>query len=554
MTLPPFFTSIRARLLLIALLLLTIPLIGFRFIQEMDGYLREGQRQVVTNAAQLLSATLSDRPQLFQVANGEDAVEETERRRLLAVFGSADPEAAADLDRAYLPSSEIEKILGVVARNASRIWVVDAHSRVRGLAGSLSAPSSADAYAKAKTVPVAETGWGAKFYATAIRPMLRWFTSDTAVAPHEDPGKARMAVMSQVDRALVGEPNVRWREASKDGTMIVAVAQPIWQSDNIIGAVVVEETTGSGQSLKSAALESLLATTLIVFAVGFVALLVFAWRLAYRVQRLQNEADHAIDVHGRIRGNIAGTGTRDEIGALARTLNSTLQRLKRYNDYLEKMAARLSHELRTPVAVVRSSLDNLRQAELPAQDRKYIDRADEGVARMSALISRMSEATQLEGMLRQAERRCFDIASVVGGSVEGYRLAYPQCVFEYSVDGEVPMLIDGIADAIAQLLDKLVQNAVDFSASGMPIRIALSANGQRIRLTVENSGPALPDDVVSHLFVSMVSSRKSADVVSGHLGLGLYIVRLIAEFHGGTVRAENLRGNSGVRFTVTFPK
>lgn len=116
------------------------------------------------------------------------------------------------------------------------------------------------------------------------------------------------------------------------------------------------------------------------------------------------------------------------------------------------------------------------------------------------------------------------------------------------------MPIDGIADAIAQLLDKLVQNAVDFSASGMPIRIALSANGRRIRLTVENSGPALPDDVVSHLFVSMVSSRKSTDVASGHLGLGLYIVRLIAEFHGGTVRAENLRGNSGVRFTVTFPK
>ena len=88
---------------------------------------------------------------------------------------------------------------------------------------------------------------------------------------------------------------------------------------------------------------------------------------------------------------------------------------------------------------------------------------------------------------------------------------------------------------------------------GMPIRIALSANGRRIRLTVENSGPALPDDVVSHLFVSMVSSRKSTDMAIGHLGLGLYIVRLIAEFHGGTVRAENLRGNSGVRFTVTFP-
>ena len=554
MTLPRFFTSIRARLLLIALLLLTIPLIGFRFIQEMDGYLREGQRQVVANAAQLLSATLSDRPQLFQVASGEDAVEETERRRLLAVFGSADPEAAADLDRAYLPSPEIEKILGVVARNAARIWVVDAHSRVRGLAGSLSAPPGADAYAKSKTVPVAETGWGAKFYAIAIRPMLRWFTTDASLLPHEDPSKARLAVMSQVDRALVGEPNVRWREASKGGATIVAVAQPIWQSDNIIGAVVVEETAGSGQSIKTAALESLLATTLVVFAVGFVALLVFAWRLAHRVQRLQSEADRAIDAHGRIRGDIAGTGIQDEIGALARTLNSTLQRLKRYNDYLETMAARLAHELRTPVAVVRSSLDNLRQVELPAPDRKYIDRADEGISRMSALISRMSEATQLESMLRQAERRRFDIAGVVGGSIEGYRLAYPHHAFEFTVEGEAPMRIDGIADAIAQLLDKLVQNAVDFSIAEKSIRIGLSSNGRRIRLSVENDGPTLPEDVASHLFVSMVSSRQNAGVGSGHLGLGLYIVRLIAEFHGGTVNANNLAHGDGVRFVVTIPR
>ena len=146
MKVPSFFRSIRARLLLIALLLLTIPLIGFRFIQEMDGYLREGQQQVLSSTARLLSATLSDRPQLFRASNAEDAAEETDRRRMLALFSSADPEAAANLGSAYLPSEDIERILGVVATSASRIWVVDSHSRVRGLSGSLSVSAPAKAH------------------------------------------------------------------------------------------------------------------------------------------------------------------------------------------------------------------------------------------------------------------------------------------------------------------------------------------------------------------------------------------------------------------------
>ena len=151
MTLPDFFRSIRARLLLIALLLLLIPLIGYRFLQEMDRYLREGQQQVLTSAARLLSATLSDRPQLFVLNGAADDADAEERRRLLALFSSADPEAAAGLGSAYLPSADIERMLSVVANSASRIWVVDAHSRVRGLSGSLKvSPPSAGRASKEK--------------------------------------------------------------------------------------------------------------------------------------------------------------------------------------------------------------------------------------------------------------------------------------------------------------------------------------------------------------------------------------------------------------------
>ena len=98
MRLASFLLSIRARLLLVSLLLLLIPIIGFRFVKNMEGYLREGQQQVLVSAARLLSATLSDRPQLLRDTPTENG-EEQERRLVLALFGSAAPETAANLVR-----------------------------------------------------------------------------------------------------------------------------------------------------------------------------------------------------------------------------------------------------------------------------------------------------------------------------------------------------------------------------------------------------------------------------------------------------------------------
>ncbi|MBL8513913.1 MAG: hypothetical protein JNJ55_07965, partial [Betaproteobacteria bacterium] len=150
MKLPRFFTSLRAKLIAVALLLLLVPLVGYRFVQEMERYLREGHREVLVSAAKLLSATLSDRPLLFAPpVTGPDAQrenDEVERSSLLALFGAAEPNVAAGLGGAYAPSEDVQRILAVVAGNASRTWVVDAESRVRGLAGRLDASGNADTY------------------------------------------------------------------------------------------------------------------------------------------------------------------------------------------------------------------------------------------------------------------------------------------------------------------------------------------------------------------------------------------------------------------------
>src|SRR5439155_27255225 len=132
-----------------------------------------------------------------------------------------------------------------------------------------------------------------------------------------------------------------------------------------------------------------------------------------------------------------------------------------HHAYLESMASRLSHELRTPIAVVRSSLENLKLA--PADGRVYIERAEEGLKRLGTILTRMSEATRLEQGLASVEREPFDLRPVVSGCVEGYRLAYPGQVFELALPREKAMIARGSPDPAAQLLDKVVANAVDFS-------------------------------------------------------------------------------------------
>ena len=117
---------------------------------------------------------------------------------------------------------------------------------------------------------------------------------------------------------------------------------------------------------------------------------------------------------------------------------------------------------------------------------------------------------------------------------------------------EAPILVDGVPDAFAQLLDKLVENANDFAPAGSPIAVSLARRGRLVALAVRNEGPPIPDETIARLFESMVSLRQSPGE-GAHLGLGLYIVRLIAEFHGGRARAENEPGGQGVRFIVEIP-
>jgi two-component system sensor histidine kinase ChvG len=526
---PRFSFGIRAQLGLAALALLALPWLAVQFVTRMETFLRGQQEATIGATARAIASALSDRPALFSKTIATDP-EAEERRRIIAYFAGADPDAAASLGDAYVPSEEIERLLQIMGRRSSRMYVIDTRSLVRGLTGTIRETEPDE--------PGRLTSW------------LRPLAALVIPTPSVPVGDVSLPDRSQIDRALNGVVSTSWRGvASNPNRAILSAAQPIFLGDDIVGAVLVQETTDSIVLLRQSRLEDLLAVTLLVTAAALTILLTFATRLASRVARLHRQAEAAIDPQGRILGTITPTNAGDEIGDLTRTMSAVMERLRGYNAYLEAMAGRLSHELRTPVAVVRSSLDNLKAQKLPDDARVYVERAGEGVERLSRLISRLSEGTRLERMLESAERERFDLVPVVVGCVEGYRAAYAGRRFEVNVPAG-PIVVRGVPDAFAQLLDKLAENAVDFAPPGSAIRVSFAADARSATLAVENDGPPLPD--ATRLFDSMVTLREPGGAGGEvHLGLGLFIVRLVAEFHGGRARARNLE--RGVRFEVEVP-
>lgn len=325
-----------------------------------------------------------------------------------------------------------------------------------------------------------------------------------------------------------------------------------------MGAVVVEQTTNGIRTLRNRALEQLFHVILAVMLLGTLGLLLFASRISNRIRRLRDNTEAIIDANGKIVGKLPIAKEGDEIGDLSRAFSDVLLRLQQYNSYLENMASRLSHELRTPIAVVKSSLDALSQvsAQANTQQDVFVQRAQSGISRLSSILNAMSEATRLEQAIAQEDVTTFNMIDVIKGCVGGYQHAYTDRQFSLSCSQDTAML-KGAPDLIAQMFDKIISNAVDFSQPDDIIDVAVYTKDKRIILTVSNPGPLLPEGMKKQLVQSMVSVRPESEAQSAgspHLGLGLYIADIIVAFHQGTLTLANRDDKRGVIVSVNFPK
>jgi signal transduction histidine kinase len=168
----------------------------------------------------------------------------------------------------------------------------------------------------------------------------------------------------------------------------------------------------------------------------------------------------------------------------------------------------------------------------------------------------MSEATRLEQAIAQEDLEPFNLVEVIAGCIEGYRHTYTKRQWSFQAP-QAALTVNGSPELVAQLFDKIISNAVDFSDLDDNIAISLEKKDKRVLLRVSNPGPLLPEGMKTQLLQSMVSVRKENDVQnaaqSPHLGLGLYIANMIMAFHKGTLSLDNKEDQSGVVATASFP-
>jgi len=368
--------------------------------------------------------------------------------------------------------------------------------------------------------------------------------TEPAFAEPDPSGRERQPYITA---ALDGRSSESWFRSLDSGRAIVAVAEPVSSSGRTIGAVVLQQGTDAILSLRNEGLARLMNVTIVATVLVAAALLGYATWLSRRIRRLSLAAERAVEGTA-IRTPLPSADSGDEIGDLSRSFSYVLGQLAEYNDYLRSLASKLSHELRTPLAIVTSSLENLEHEGLEDAPAEYTARARDGADRLRRILNAMSEASRVEELMQHADPEEFDLEKVVSPTVDAYRDVYPERRFEFGCSA-ASTTVRGSPELLIQMLDKLVDNAADFSGKGDLIRISIETGDAGLVLSVHNPGPPLPERMRSQLFDSMVSVRTGGD--GKHLGLGLYVAKLIAEGHGGRITAVN--ADAGVRFSVILP-
>jgi two-component system, OmpR family, sensor histidine kinase ChvG len=425
----------------------------------------------------------------------------------------------------------LNALLATFVGAGTRVTVIDANDLKLGSVGSLTSNTEG------------EQASGGTWY-------RRFIAGDTSRWPLQVAALDHLEGKSVTD-ALAGHSSAEWLRSASSQQALLSVAAPITIGNQTRGAVVLEQAGDQLLDLRDRALVHLFNFTLLATALAAVIAFGIATWISLRIKRLQLAADTAMGNDGRIRLDMPESRRSDEIGALARGFERLLGRLNEHTQYLRTLGGKLSHELRTPLTIVRSSLDNLESEGVRVDQRGFVVRAREGVMRLQSILSALGAASRVEESIKQAERVNFDLRALLQSAVAGYRDGFRKSRIELDTPPDACFML-GAPDLIVQMLDKLIENAVDFCPLAGMILVQLARSGSHYEIVVSNDGPPIPPAMLDLLFESLFEHRQGVDD-KPHFGLGLYIVRLIAEFHGGRAAAANRPDGSGAIFSVILP-
>ena len=467
-------------------------------------------------------------------------VDNPETRAIESITGTLPSAGREAYGLVLLKSPEVLRIIEGLGYSGANIQVIDAQRRVRAEVGSYEASPTQEIDADEDWT----NGWFS-MVGLLMDPLYDIIETNLRASPLADD--------KVIKDSLAGRPTYQRRYSDEDGEVIVA-AHPIIAQNEIIGTVLLKQNTKRILELRRDALQRIVSFSVVSLLIFVALILVFSLRLASRIRKLESEATSAIDVYGRLKTNqlTAETQSGDEIGDLARSISGMLSRLHQHNQFLENMPRTLRHEINNPLNTLSTSLQNLEVEESEEARQKYLDAAKRGVTRIGMIVQNLADAASLEDALAAEELEIINLYELVQNYLTNCRTIHADREFKYQGINEG--ILTEVSDfRVEQLLDKLIDNAIDFSDPGSTITVGVNADARNLTLFVTNQGPVIADDMVDNVFDSMVSIRESNPDNRLHFGMGLYVVRIIAEHHRGSVKATNLFDGKGVSIKVMLP-
>jgi two-component system sensor histidine kinase ChvG len=247
---------------------------------------------------------------------------------------------------------------------------------------------------------------------------------------------------------------------------------------------------------------------------------------------------------------------RDEIGLLARALNDMTQSLRNRIDATEAFAADVTHELKNPLASLRSAVDTLERVEDPALRRQLLEVVRHDVARLDRLIVDIAQVSRLDAELSRASFEPVDLGQLLESLLPMWdaRAQEQGAAIAFARPRAGSAVIMGDESRLARAIDNVVDNAISFSPEGGLVEIAAVDIDGAVTVSVEDEGPGVLPEAREAIFGRFHSLRPPGEDFGRHSGLGLAIAKATAEGHGGTIGVEDRPdGARGARFVFRFP-
>lgn len=375
----------------------------------------------------------------------------------------------------------------------------------------------------------------------------------------ERQSEAESALADEVQRALDGDPQGGLRR-SENGDQVVSVSIPVRHVQQVLGVLTLE--AGDVDEILGAQRRALFPFALVALAVSLLSSLLLHLFVARPVMRLSRAADEVRLQRARAISLPDLEDRKDEIGDLARSLESMTDTLSTRMDAIEGFAADVSHEIKNPLTSIRSALETLALVKTDAQREKLTALLQQDVRRLDRLITDISNASRLDAELSRERPRAIDMAELLAEVVHIYEAtAKPgEAKVTLAAPAGVDSRVVGQDGPLGQVFRNLIDNARSFSPPGGTVRVTLSRDETDpcpVRVRVEDDGPGMPPDNLDTVFQRFYTSRPKGTAFGSNSGLGLSIVRQIVEAHGGRVWAENRSGPdgavAGARFIVALP-